>query len=92
MNEEKLPDLGLEVGDKVELAGVVGEVNSIYSDRERPIAVWFEYADITRWFLPDGRVEPWHKIPSLKLIKKKIKPKRKVTLYSDTFKFRRLFL
>ena len=85
MNEEKLPDIGLEVGDLVEGYGSEGEVTAADNCLSYPtITVWFKHADITRWFLPDGSVESWHKIPSLKLIEKKIKPKRKVTLYRYT--------
>ena len=73
---EKLPDLGLEVGDKVEGYGLEGEVTITDNCLSYPtIAVWFTHADITRWFLHDGRVESWHKIPALKLIKKKNKAK-----------------
>ena len=75
---EILPDLGLEIGDKVECFGVEGEVISIsnYSDPP-PIAVRFKNGAFLKWFLPDGRFESWNKEPSLKLIEKKIKPKKK---------------
>ena len=85
MNDEILPDLGLEVGDKVEGYGLEGEVTSTNHSVAYPIAVKFKNADITRWFFPDGRVETWHKIPLLKLIEKKIKLKSAITLYRYTY-------
>ena len=85
MNEE-LPDLGLEVGDLVEGYGLKGEVITADNCLSYPtIAVRFKQTGYTRWFLPDGRYETWHKIPLLKLIEKKIKPKRKVTLRRYTY-------
>ena len=88
MNEEILPDLGLEVGDKVEYAGVEGEVVWVSSNgAEYPIGVKFKPdMVVVQSFLSDGRAYRWHKIPSLKLIEKKIKPKKKITLYRHTYK------
>jgi len=78
MNEEILPDLGLEIGDKVECFGVEGEISFIsnYSDPP-PVAVRFKNGEFLKWFLPDGRLESWNKETSLKLIEKKINPKKK---------------
>ena len=89
MNEEILPDLGLEVGDKVEYAGVAGEVTSVTAINDHPplyIAVSFNQGEFIEWFLRNGKYEAWNEIPSLKLLEKKIKPKIKVTLYRYTYK------
>jgi len=82
---EKLPDLGLEVGDLVEGYGVKGEVISITNNTNFPVNVKFEYAGRVITFLRDGKIESWHKLATIKLIEKKIKPKRKVTLYRYTY-------
>jgi len=84
--DEKLPDLELEIGDKVEHAGIIGEVYLIKMDLERPIAVRFKQGNVTRWFFPDGRQESWNKISLLRLVEKKIKPKTKIKLYRYTYK------
>jgi len=86
MNEDILPDLGLEVGDLVECYGLEGEVVSTNNSVAYPIAVKFKNADRTRAFSRDGKFEDWHKIPLLKLTEKKIKPKKKITLYRHTYK------
>jgi len=86
MNEEKLPDLGLEVGDLVEGYGLKGEVISITNNTNFPVSVKFEYAGRVLTFLRDGKIESWHKLATIKLIEKKIKPKRKVTLYRYTYR------
>ena len=83
---EKLPDLGLEVGDLVEGYGVKGEVISITNNTNFPVSVKFEYAGRVLTFLRDGKIESWHKLATIKLIEKKIKPKRKVTLYRYTYR------
>jgi len=85
---EKLPDLGLEVGDKVECHGVIGEVAWVSSNGvDYPIGVKFKLDLIVAdCFLRDGRAHRWHKTTTLKLIEKKIKPKRKVTLYRYTYR------
>jgi len=88
MNEEILPDLGLEVGDKVEYAGVAGEVTSVTAINDHPslyIAVSFNQGEFIEWFLRNGKYEAWNEIPSLKLLEKKIKPKIKVTLRRYTY-------
>ena len=88
-SEKKLPDLGFEVGDIVDYMGAGGTVvNNLPSDRHL-IRVVFnnnpEWNESGYKFLPDGRFEPWHRTPSLKLIEKKIKPKKVITLYRYTF-------
>ena len=85
---EKLPDLGLEVGDKVECHGAVGKVDSINSNSAGyPIVVKFKSDMVAlESFLRDGRSHRWHKTITLKLIEKKIKPKTKIKLYRYTYK------
>jgi len=86
---EKLPDLGLEVGDLVECHGTIGEVYSVSpSDVGCPIVVKFKLDDMVavESFLRDGKSHRWFKAPALKLIEKKIKPKIKVTLYRYTYR------
>lgn len=66
-----------EVGDEVEAFGVMGVVKHIYdSTNEFAIQCRFEYGETFRnlAFMKDGRLQPWHKTPSLKLIKRKPKP------------------
>jgi len=91
MNVEKiLPDLGLEVGDIVDFMGARGTVLYIDPAHVNRISVVFKNILNTDeekdYFLADGRLAPWHTIPSLKLIEKKKKPKKVVTLYRYTFK------
>jgi len=88
MNEEILPDLGLEVGDKVECHGVIGEVAWVSSNGvDYPIGVKFKLdLIVAHCFLRDGRAYRWHKTTTLKLIEKKINPKIKVTLYRYTYR------
>ena len=90
MNEEKkLPDLGLEIGDTVDFMGASGTVLSVNNPSPQSIYVIFELAETwieaKLYFLPDGRREAWHTLPSLKLIKKKKKPGKVITLYRYTF-------
>jgi len=81
---EKLPDLGLEVGDLVEGYGLKGEVISITNNTNFPVSVKFEYAGRVLTFLRDGKIESWHKLATIKLIEKKIKPKKIIVLYRYT--------
>jgi len=74
MNTE-LPDLGLEVGDEVEAFGVNGQVHAIDISANRPIVILLKDGVAVN-FLRDGRREYWHKIPSLKIIKKAKKKMR----------------
>jgi len=81
MNDNKLPDLGLEVGDIVEAFGLKGVVNDLYflygnllDKTEYIVEVDFGNRYIKR-FYSDGRYEAAHKTPSLKLIEKKYKCK-----------------
>jgi len=86
MNKQLLPDLGLEVGDTVECHGAIGKVVAVRMDNSRhPVVVDFESGAVAVSFFCDGRYHPWHKTASLKLIEKKIKPKRKVTLRRYTY-------
>ena len=88
MSEEILPDLNLEVGDLVEYAGVIGVVLKVDFDFSYPIFVEFpdaaydadidEKKDSCRQltFSETGKFQPWHKLPSIKLVEKKIKLKK----------------
>jgi len=87
--DDQLSDLNLEVGDIVEAFGVRGTVTAIADTLAYPIRVVFEHErlDEAEGFYRDGRHEWWHKTPSLKLIEKKNKPKRKVKLYRYTLDY-----
>lgn len=70
MGETKM---NFEVGDEVEWCGVRGVVKSLGDAHfSNPILVDFYPNDKAR-FTDDGKLESWHKEPSLKLIKKKEK-------------------
>ncbi len=69
-----------EINDIVSWCGVEGEVLKIEDVfKELFIHVIFNHGESSkslRLFRPDGRIEPWHKEPSLKLVrraKKKVK-------------------
>ena len=90
MNEEKkLPDLGLEAGDIVDFLGARGTV--LNTDRYGAYRIHAIFKktpaidEVTHSFLPDGRFVSWHTTPSLKLIEKKKKPRKVITLYRYTF-------
>jgi len=85
-DEKKLPDLGFEVGDNVDFMGAIGTVSRISASY---VFVGFKLIgtpnEAALYFLPDGRMKSWDTIPSLKLIEKKKKPRKVITLYRYTF-------
>lgn len=81
-----MSDTKFEAGDTVSWMGVEGVVNRI--DRLGLFSVEVDFHDhsATRVFLSDGKQEPWHKEPSLKLVskaKKKIAVQCWVNVYKD---------
>lgn len=72
-----MSDTKFEAGDTVSWMGVEGVVNRI--DRLGLFSVEVDFHDhsATRVFLSDGKQEPWHKEPSLKLVSK---AKKKITV------------
>ena len=90
MSNKNLPDLNLEVGDIVEAFGVRGIVESERflsngTDIECKLyEIRFE-KDNKISFYSDGKLNYWHKTPSLKLIEKKNKPIEAPTTHIVTF-------
>jgi len=71
MSDEKF-----EVGDEVEAFGLRGKVTRYHPPEGGIALVQVVFKGHVHRFELDGRAEPWHKTPSLKLIAKKKKPFR----------------
>ena len=88
MNEDILPDLGLEVGDKVEWDSMIGVVVFIDHSSKYPIFVKFPDPDylVALSFMANGKFHKKSEYSLLKVLKVEveIKPKKKVTLYRYT--------
>ena len=81
-DEKELPDLDLEIGDVVDFLGLVGTVLAIninFFDK-----VQFDGGRI-ELFYRDGTCFRGQTTPALKLIEKKKKPRKAITLYRYTF-------
>ena len=82
MKKKLLPDLGLEVGDKVSWHGVIGKVTLIILSVDYPIVVDFgnQVSSTDKMpngcFMKNGLYLDWHKTPSLKKIEKLKKVKK----------------
>jgi len=89
MNEEKLPDLGLEVGDKVEWDSMIGVVTFIDRSSKHPIFVKFPDPDylVALSFMANGKFHKKSEYPLLKVLKVGVETneKIKVTLYRYTY-------
>lgn len=59
-----------KIGDIVEWCRNIGTVTSVdsYARPETPVIVSFKEQNVSMYFTADGKVFPWNKAPSLKLI------------------------
>ena len=82
-------NMEFKVGDIVEWCGNVGTVTSVtsYVNPQTPVMVSYREHDVPMYFTEDGKVYPWNKKSSLKLIfRAKIKKYQVLNKVNGEFK------